>query len=145
VAQYQLVSHWFRRESYLDMNSRPRPFFELTRKGFTLLAVGFAGAKAQGVKALTNETPPAVADGVSASSLLVFERCSGGFPRPPGRTAEAVKGRANGDRVEDLAERFKAHARCRQSPWFLIRSLGSGRFATCQNLARCPTKKPLRP
>jgi Rha family phage regulatory protein len=50
LGQYQLVSHWFRRESYLDTNGRPRPFFELTREGFTLLAVGFTGAKAQEFK-----------------------------------------------------------------------------------------------
>lgn len=79
-------------------------------------------------KAQTSETPQAFASGAPHSSLPVFEHSeagySGGFPRPPGRTAETVEGRADATIVEDLGAFFKALPA--GARWITVRPNGPG-------------------
>lgn len=49
-SQNQRVVGWFREYLYLDEKGQQRPAYEVTREGFSLLAMGFTGPKAQEFK-----------------------------------------------------------------------------------------------
>lgn len=76
-------SHWFRPASYQDTKGEDRPSFDLTRDGFTLLVMGWTGAKAmifkvayiQAFNAMeeTLRSPP-VSGGMSGADVLAAIR-----------------------------------------------------------------------
>lgn len=84
--------NWFRSNSYIDEQGKPRPSFDLTRDGFALLVQGWTGAKALEFKIR-------YIDAFNAMEALLQSRDSGGITHT--QFMEAIR-----EIVRPLAIRF---------------------------------------
>lgn len=69
----------FIESEYTDAQGKPRPMYLLTRDGFTLLAMGFTGARALQFKVAYidafNRMEQIIRNGTNAAALSTFEKC----------------------------------------------------------------------